>query len=485
MARTSLLCGLALVLAAFACVGSDPTAAPDNQQGPDAGSVNDGAVGTSSSFDVTVSTGSVRLVQEGTAPLTVTVTRKNGFAGPIDLSVIATSSNVSADPLSLGPTQAEGTLTLRAAKSTPQGVFAGVTLRASSPGAEDATVPLNVFVRGKAGVLDTTYGNGGHAEGTAFTSEPRVAVDAKGRVYAYGPTNSNGTTLLERITAAGKRDVTFVAEPNTTISGTNVVALESGVMLCGQSSLSTPSIAVARWKEAGNLDTTFGNNGVATKAFGSIGDVYAAVGACVSDGNRTLVTSSRYGDPSDPTEYAVTWVDTNGKNLVGTAASTSFGRGGFTASAVYLLVANALQKLDPGTRAVDAAYTPNVGNAGADVAVASDGTAVTVGPTSARRFFPDGSTDQGFNAPAAGLPNPSVVRVLVQPDGKVVVLYVTALSPGSCQVIRYTANGSLDETFGEGGKTEGITPCVASAIGFQPDGGIIVAGKNTLRFWGD
>lgn len=488
MLRTALPVGFAFVIATFsACLGEDPTAVPNSEPGSDAGSVDDGAVvGTSSSFDITVSASSVRVVQDGAAPVTVTVTRKNGFTGAIDLGVLA--STVSADPLTLGPAQTEGTLTLHATKSTPQGIAADVTLRASSPGAEDATLPLSVFIRGKAGVLDTTYGNGGHAEQTAFTTAyaPRMTVDARGRVYAYGPTTNDGsTTLLERITAAGKHDASFNAEPTSTLYPSSIIALESGVMLCGQSSLSTPSIAVARLKEAGNVDTTFGNNGFATKAFGNAGDIYSAVGACVSDGTRTLASSSHYGDPNDPPEYAVTWVDANGKSLVATPATTSFGRGGFTASAVYLLIAGALQKLDLGTRAVDGNYKPNVGNATVDVAIASDGTAVVVAPTAARRFFPDGSTDQGFNAPAAGLPNASDVRVLVQADGKVVVLYVSTVGAGSCQVIRYAANGSLDGTFGEGGKTEVITPCAASAMGFQPDGGIVVAGKDTFRFWGD
>jgi uncharacterized delta-60 repeat protein len=77
-------------------------------------------------------------------------------------------------------------------------------------------------------------------------------------------------------------------------------------------------------------------------------------------------------------------------------------------------------------------------------------------------------------------------RMVVQSDGKIVVLttkieYISSPTPtqtGSYTLIRYNPNGSLDTSFGTGGKTT-ITVgnyCVASSLAIQTDGKIVVGG---------
>ena len=72
--------------------------------------------------------------------------------------------------------------------------------------------------------------------------------------------------------------------------------------------------------------------------------------------------------------------------------------------------------------------------------------------------------------------------VAVQPDGKIVVVGFTRLSHYALDrvLVRYTVTGKLDPSFGRGGRVvtvdqEGET---ASAVAIQPDGKIVVAGRS-------
>jgi uncharacterized delta-60 repeat protein len=69
--------------------------------------------------------------------------------------------------------------------------------------------------------------------------------------------------------------------------------------------------------------------------------------------------------------------------------------------------------------------------------------------------------------------------VAVQDDGKIVAAGVTNLSPGGFAVARYNANGSLDSSFGSGGKVQTSFGGqeAASAVAIQPDARIVVAGE--------
>lgn len=84
--------------------------------------------------------------------------------------------------------------------------------------------------------------------------------------------------------------------------------------------------------------------------------------------------------------------------------------------------------------------------------------------------------------------------VLIQPDGKVVVVGTTFLGGLSYDIAiaRYQTNGMLDETFGSGGKaTSAMGGWVGTCYGaLQPDGKIVVAGTygsafSAMRFEAD
>jgi uncharacterized delta-60 repeat protein len=94
------------------------------------------------------------------------------------------------------------------------------------------------------------------------------------------------------------------------------------------------------------------------------------------------------------------------------------------------------------------------------------------------RYLPNGSLDTSFSGDGkltANLSGSEVYEILLQPDGKIVVVATNVLA-------RFLANGTLDVTFGVGGVVSVDFSQLAGAL--QPDGKIVVAGQawNTTTF---
>ncbi|MGW2205231.1 calcium-binding protein [Streptomyces sp. NPDC001774] len=191
-----------------------------------------------------------------------------------------------------------------------------------------------------------------------------------------------------------------------------------------------------------------------------------------------------------------------------TGLRRALGRGGLAAAASLALVlalpgaAHAAPgDLDPGFGGDGTVLTTAGGEeSGNDVLVQSDGKIVVVGtdaPDSLGnyalvRYLADGSldstfgdggkvsTDRGFieNAEAAA----------VQADGKIVVVGSASTDFETCctfTVARYTAAGSLDTTFGDGGVrllTAFGQPAGGQDVAVRPDGRIVAAGYTGGRF---
>jgi uncharacterized delta-60 repeat protein/uncharacterized repeat protein (TIGR01451 family) len=137
------------------------------------------------------------------------------------------------------------------------------------------------------------------------------------------------------------------------------------------------------------------------------------------------------------------------------------------------------------------------------MAVQPDGRIVTVGRANFEetstdfalvRYNTDGSPDTGFGdgdgivTTDFDFGNDEGVGVALQPDGKIVAVGGTAnfSGNGAWLAARYNADGSLDTTFGEGGKvvTE-IDPDAietAAAVVVQPDGRIVAGGESLGRW---
>jgi len=123
------------------------------------------------------------------------------------------------------------------------------------------------------------------------------------------------------------------------------------------------------------------------------------------------------------------------------------------------------------------------------VAAGVDFVAGRVGPSdfALARYRPDGSLDPTFGsggkvttdfASASDFGN----ALLLQPDGKIVVAgysFQGTVGPSSFALARYDTEGKLDPTFGSGGEvTTDLGPAgTAWAVALQPDGKIVAAGS--------
>jgi uncharacterized delta-60 repeat protein len=208
---------------------------------------------------------------------------------------------------------------------------------------------------------------------------------------------------------------------------------------------------------AGDLDPDFGSGGLMTTDFGGRRDFSLGV-ALQADGRIVVAGNSGLSDFSS-TSFALARYEADG------SLDEGFGNQGTVLTTFGVRSSSA----------ADLAVQPDgkivaVGTAGGDFAVARYTASGTPDPT----FGTDGlvRTDLGGVDQANG--------VVLQPDGKIVV---AGLLIGSLAVARYNPDGSLDLTFGSGG-TAVTTPTPlfngAFDVALTPDGRIVVAGSTGL-----
>lgn len=272
---------------------------------------------------------------------------------------------------------------------------------------------------------------------------------------------------------------------------------------------------------AGDLDSRFGNAGVALTDFSATEDYSLAaktqpdgriVGAGYSgiypDFHSALVRYTRNGR-LDSTfgsgGKVVATFDPNGDDLSAIALQTDgkiVAAGSLHGTAFLLARFNADGSLDQAFGSNGNVVTtfgdPSAG--AADVALQSDGKIIVVGVSGAgpyselndfalARYNADGSLDQSFGAggkvrthfPGVFNTGSTATCVALQPDGKAVVggFYKNERTPHQFALARYNANGKLDSTFGQSGKVTtflGAGDAFAFAIVLQANGRVVLAG---------
>ena len=148
----------------------------------------------------------------------------------------------------------------------------------------------------------------------------------------------------------------------------------------------------------------------------------------------------------------------------------------------------------------DLNHSTDIANA---VAVQADGKLVVVGTTYKHndfsdedfvvtRYNTDGTLDNTFGSGGrvrTDFPGLAAVpsSVVIQPDGKIVVAggaFPLFTFLGNFELVRYNPNGSLDRSFGNGGIVTTTFPegSYASAVALQADGKIIAAGTVFVDF---
>jgi uncharacterized delta-60 repeat protein len=340
-----------------------------------------------------------------------------------------------------------------------------------------------------AGDLDPTFGNGG-IEITDFFGNfdfaNSLALQTDGKIVLGGTTyqgaaSSSANFALARYNPDGSLDQAFGSggkQASDFFGGYDqadgvAIQPDGKIVLAGIAFQSTArnsaDFALARYNPDGSLDQGFSSGGKQTTDFFGDFDQANAV-AIQSDGKIVLAGYAQHDDDVFTADFALARYNLDG------SLDQSFGSGGkvttaFSGGGVAYGIA-----LQPDGKLVVAGAALNGGTGAYDFAVV--------------RYNPDGTLDNGFGAGGKRTTDffggyDYAAAVAIQADGKI-VLAGTAAGQGTTfstfdfALARYNGDGSLDQTFGNGGKLttdffgDGDD---ANGVAIQADGKIVAAGS--------
>jgi len=350
-----------------------------------------------------------------------------------------------------------------------------------------------VLVRfGPNGVIDTSFGvlglktydlplGGGTNQYHPFVS--CLAIQSDGKLLIGGSLYNgvNSDMWVGRFTAAGSSDGTFHpgGYVTTHIGGSEdvdalVVQPDGKIVAAGHVFYGNlPTVfALARYMTNGDLDGSFGVQGTQITAFSGYDGASATSVALHADGDITAAGSAFRNLTSD---VAVATYDVQGAPDVDgypvQRIAAFFADNGFTQFRASVV--------QPDGKLVAAGYAWN--GRDYDMVVARfnlDGTADAT-------FGTGGSVALDFSTMQQGSGDELASAIALQPDGKIVVAgqFFVFTVGGSLPVARLNANGTLDPTFGTGGKAVYDVPGIfedGNAALIQPDGKIVIAGSTNL-----
>jgi uncharacterized delta-60 repeat protein len=332
-----------------------------------------------------------------------------------------------------------------------------------------------------AGDLDSRFGNGGvaftdfsqtddYAFGIAVQSDGKIVVSGQSGIYpdlhsALVRYNRNGR-LDSTFGTGGKVVVTF----NSVSDYLFAVALQSDGKIVAAGSTSGTAFLLARFNADGSLDQAFGTNGSIETTFG---DQTAAGRAIVvqADGKIVVVGVSGVGSYSELNDFALARYNSDG------SLDQSFGSGG---------------KVKTHFPGVD-----NTGSSATSVALQPDGKLVVGGyckqndrtphQFAVARYNSNGTLDSAFGQAGKvmtrlGLGDAYSFGIALQSNGRIVLAgYSETTLDHDFSLVGYTANGTLDSAFGNGGTVttdfSGATDDIAYVMTMQSDGKLVVAGR--------
>jgi len=324
------------------------------------------------------------------------------------------------------------------------------------------------------GSLDATFGTGGKVT-TDFAGNDdaafAVVLQSDGKIVVAGEakTSRNQDFALARYNANGSLDATFGTggKVMTDFNGDDDAAFalvlqpDGKLVAAGEAKTSrNQDFALARYNANGSLDATFGTGGKVTTDFA--GDDDAAHGLVLqADGKLVaagVARTSRSGD------FALARYNANG------SLDATFGTGGKVTTdfagdddAAFALVLQTDGKL--------------VAAGGAKTSTRED--------FALARYNADGSLDATFGTGGKlttdfNGDDDEAHGLVLQPDGKLVAAGVAKTSRSNdFALARYNPDGSLDTTFGTGGKVTtdfARDDDAAFAVARQTDGKIVAAG---------
>jgi uncharacterized delta-60 repeat protein len=389
-----------------------------------------------------------------TKMVAVTVTRDANFTGDVSITGVGLPGGVAAAALDIPEGSTTGMLMLTASGSALEGIAASSV--SGSGGGASSAADLRLVVGGPPGAVDLSFAG----DGTFTTSVPGMVLISRAlTLQTGGGIIVTGSTATQAITARiadnGTLDTTFggAGFVSTGVGafseGIAVTTLADGKVLVagvagGPGGASDNDFGIFGYSKDGVLDTTFGASGV------------AAFDPGVGFGELHTIT-----------------VAADGSMFVG---GTLFPNGAGT------LTTRGLRYSATGIR--DATYNISETNVVVESSlVQADGKLVMSGALSGdfwlARYNTNGGHDAGFGSAGVVTTNfapdtTNAFSVISVAGGKLLAVGIgTAGTPPNKHIVlaRYNGNGSLDLSFGIGGKvTTGVAFDTRSPSGAILDG---------------
>jgi uncharacterized delta-60 repeat protein len=333
---------------------------------------------------------------------------------------------------------------------------------------------LPTFSYAQSGSLDLSFDNDGKLT-TAIGSGSgySAAIQSDGKIIMAGSSynGSDNDFALVRYNADGSLDNTFDSDGKVTtaVGSSNDIGYSVAIQSDGKIIMAGYSYNGSNWKFAlvrynadGSLDNTFDSDGKLTTAIGNANDIGNSV-AIQSDGKIVVAGGSNNGSDSD---FALVRYNTDG------SLDNSFDSDGKV------------------TTAIGSSH-----DIGRSVSIQSDGKIVVAGVSyngsdydfALVRYNADGSLDNSFDSDgkvttAFGSGDDQGYSAAIQSDGKIVVAGKSDNgSDYDFALVRYNADGSLDNTFDSDGKATtdfGGYDDIGNSVAIQSDGKIVLTGWN-------
>ncbi len=298
-----------------------------------------------------------------------------------------------------------------------------------------------------------------------------VDVQADGKYVVSGKSlDANGYPdfTLYRYNADGSLDASFNGSGKVTTAvgpyhdeAVGVRVLPDGkILVGGYSSQGATDFAVVRYNADGSLDTTFGGDGMVTTDINGLWD--QAYSMTVQSDGKILLAGMASGNPSSVSSFAIVRYNSDG------TLDTSFSSDGKLAvSAGYETQYLQAIKVQSDGMIIAAGYGYTSGVTNHDMVL--------------MRFDSNGVLDAGFGQNGIATYDDGggvdTGRALaIQPDGKMLVV---GSSSGYASLFRFNVNGTLDTSFGSGGKQIlAVGPWdYGDNLSILPSGKILVAGN--------
>ncbi|HBS86366.1 MAG: hypothetical protein A2W91_19320 [Bacteroidetes bacterium GWF2_38_335] len=240
------------------------------------------------------------------------------------------------------------------------------------------------------------------------------------------------------------------------------------IVLCGYSGDLNTGISLIRFNNDGSLDTSFGTDGFSINKFSESQDVEAWAGAIDSE-DRVITTGMIYDAPLLKNNIAVV------RFLADGSLDSGFGTNG--------LIITSIDETDAFGNAVAIQPDNKI-----IIAASSQQNAVII------RYNTDGTLDNSFGTNGLVITDfdtteSEAYAITIQNDGKIIVAGVSGTNAmngnGDFAMLRLNTDGSIDSTFGEGGKVHTDIAGgndVAFIAKSQNDGKIVLSG---ISFFND